>query len=230
MTTTPAGPVVDRSGSLPQPRPDGWWRRNRWALAVLPVVLALAVVAAGDRVRSYWWEKQWLLPTTAAPGETVTFHQDVRDGDGGTYPVDVTARLDGVTEATTLPDGLELPPTSRALRVELTLAADPDVVVVGCRLAVRDTAGTRYEFVWDGWGASQPTQPCVPEDTTGPWPMLGGGLDEELSTPDGALTPRPPTWTVDPVVVVPRDVEIADVVLWWELPSYLRLPVPAPVG
>ena len=58
--------------STPTVAPDpvapaaGWWRRNRWALAALPVALALTLVAAGDRVRTLWWERDLRVPTTVA--------------------------------------------------------------------------------------------------------------------------------------------------------------------
>ena len=133
-------------------------------------------------------------------------------------------RLDHVGDATTLPDGLELPAGARAVQVDLTLSADPDVVLTGCSLAVRDAAGTRYDYVSSGWGALQPVVPCVPEDTPGPWPSLGD-LDDVLTDPDAP--PRPATWSVSPVVVVPEGVDVADVVLWWQKPQYALLEVPS---
>ncbi|KQY47854.1 hypothetical protein [Cellulomonas sp. Root137] len=214
MSTTTDSPPTSRS----------WWRRNRWALVALPVALALALVAAGDRVRTLWWEQDLRRPTTVEAGETAQFHQRVYDGAGGTLPVDVEVRLDGVGEATTLPEDMELPAGTRAVQVDLTLSADPDVVLTGCSLAVRDAAGTRYGYVASGWGALQSATPCVPEDAPGPWPPLGD-LEDALSDPDDL--PRPATWSVSPVVVVPDGVEIADVALWWQMPHYVLLEVPS---
>ncbi|WP_315096315.1 hypothetical protein [uncultured Cellulomonas sp.] len=212
MTTTtgwpePTAPV--------QPAP-GWWRRNRWALAALPVALALALVAAGDRVRTLWWEKDLRVPTTAEAGATVGFEQRVYDGAGGTMPIDVQVRLDGVRTATTLPEDMELPTGTRAVQVDLTLSADPDVVLAGCFLAVRDAAGTRYGYVASGWGALQSAMPCVPEGSPGPW---------AFADPDAPA--RPGTWSVSPVVVVPEGVEVADVALWWQMPRYVLLEAPS---
>lgn len=214
--STPGAPAP--SVTTPSAQDTGWWRRNRWGLVALPVALALACVASADRVRTLWWEADLRRPTAAAPGETVTYHQDVRDGVDSTYPVDVEVRLDGVEDTTVLPDRMELPPGTRAVRVDLTLAADPDTVLLLCRIAVRSADGTRYDHVPSAWGASQPTMPCVPDDAPGPWPP-GGTVTADPGDP------RPPTWSVSPVVVVPQDVEIADVVLWWQLPQYLRLDV-----
>jgi hypothetical protein len=186
------------------------------------VALALTLVAAGDRVRTLWWEQDLRMPVTVASGATGTFHQRVYDGLGGTLPVDVRVRLDGVGEATTLPRDLELPDGTRAVQVDLTLSADPDVVLAGCQLAVRDAAGTRYEYESLAWGAFQAVVPCVPEDAPGPSPSLGD-LDDVLS--DSDAPPRPATWSVSRVIVVPEGVEVTEAVLWWQKPHYLRLEV-----
>ncbi|WP_456787326.1 hypothetical protein [Cellulomonas sp. P5_C5] len=195
----------------------GWWRRNRWALAALPLVLALALVAAGDRVRSLWWMRDLRVPTTAEAGATAQFHQRMYDG----ADVDVEVHLDRVDDAATLPEDLELPPGTRAVQVDLTLSADPDVGLTGCSLAVRDAAGTRYDYVSSGWGALQPAVACVPEDTPGPWPSFG---DADVAPTDAG--PRPGTWSVSRVIVVPDGTEVADVVLWWQEPRYVLLEAP----
>ena len=201
----------------------GWWRRNRWALVALPVALVLTLVASGDRVRILWWEQDLRAPITVDAGATGELHQRVYDGVGGTMPIDVRVHLDGVGDATTLPRDMELPDGTRAVRVDLTLSADPDIVLAGCELAVRDAAGTRYEYEANAWGAFQAVVPCVPEDTPGPAPSLGD-LDDVLSERESP--PRPATWSVSPVIVLPDDVEVTEVVLWWQKPQYLLLEVP----
>jgi hypothetical protein len=202
------------------PATSGWWRRNRWALAALPVALVLALVGSGDRLRTLWWEQDLRRPSVAAPGETVEFHQRIRDGVGGTMPVDVRVSLDGVGDATTLPEDMVLPAGTRAVRVDLSLTADPDLVLLGCSLAVRDASGTRYDYVANAWGARQGLAPCVPMDAPGPWPSLGD-LDDTITHED--TPPRPGTWTVSPVVVVPDGADITEVVLWWQKPQYVLL-------
>lgn len=214
-----SAPTTTAPAASQAPSP-GWWHRNRWALVALPVALALAVVAAGDRVRTLWWEQDLRRPTTAAAGGTAAFRQEV----AGAGTVDVRVRLDDVRDATRLPEGLELPAGARAVQVDLTLEADPDVALVTCSLAVRDAGGTRYDYVAIGWGAYQPASPCVPEDATGPWPSLGDDLDGALRDPDAP--PRPRTWSVSPLVVVPQDVQVADVVLWWQMPHHVLLEAP----
>ena len=201
-----------------EPSETGWWRRNRWALAALPVALALALVAAGDRVRTLWWEQDLRVPTTVEPGATARLPPACARPVSAA-PCRSTCRCASTTSATRrpCPTDLELPAGTRAVQVDLTLSADPDVVLTGCSLAVRDAAGTRYDYVSSGWGALQPVVPCVPEDTPGPWPSLGD-LDDVLTDPDAP--PRPATWSVSPVVVVPEGVEVTDVVLWWQKPQY----------
>jgi hypothetical protein len=217
MSTPTVTPVPDAPAA-------GWWHRNRWALVALPVALALTLVASGDRVRTLWWQEDLHSPTTVAAGGTAHFHQRVYDGLGGTMPIDVSVQLDGVGDATTLPRDMELPDDTRAVQVDLTLSADPDQVLSACQLAVRDAAGTRYEYVSNAWGAFQAVVPCVPEDSPGPEPSLGN-LDDTLSDPEH--DPRPATWSVSRVVVVPAGTEVTDVVLWWQKPQYLQLDVPS---
>ncbi|GEK19754.1 hypothetical protein [Cellulomonas xylanilytica] len=216
------------SAPIVTPVPDapaaGWWHRNRWALVALPVALVLTLVAAGDRVRTLWWEQDLRRPTTVAAGETADFHQRVYDGLGGTLPVDVQVRLDGVRDVSTLPRDMEVPEGSRAVQVDLTLSADPDRVLTGCLLAVRDAAGNRYDYVSNAWGANQAVVPCVPEDAPGPRPSLGD-LDEVLSEQD--TPPRPATWSVSRVLVVPEGIDVTEVVLWWQKPQHLLLEVPS---
>jgi hypothetical protein len=223
VTTTAPPTPAPGPGPAPAPAPSGWWRRNRWALVALPLALLLVLAASADRVRTLWWEQGLHRPTVGAPGETVSFDQRVRDGLGGTSRIAVQVRLDGVHEPATLPRDLVVPDGARAVQVDLTLAADPDLVLAGCSLAVRDAAGTRYDYVSIAWGAYQPVSPCVPEDAPGPMPSLGDLDDEDQAADPGP--PRPATWTVSPVVVLPADVEPTDVVLWWQLPQHVLLQV-----
>lgn len=219
----PRAPVVT-------PAPRSWWARNRVALLVLPVALALALVASGDRVRTLWWQTDLRIATTAAPGATAHVRQQVLDGAGGSYPVDVRVRLDGVTVLDAdapLPPRMVLPPGAVALRVDLAVDADPDVVLTACRLAVRDADGTRYDYAASAAGGEQDVVPCVPGDAPGPAPSLGEELDSVLTQDE---TPRPAAYTVSRVVVLPAGVEPADVVLWWALPTYVELEVAAGTG
>ena len=219
--STPSEPTPATSAA------PGWWRRNRWALLALPFALVLALVAAGDRVNTLWWQQDLRRPVTAGTDGAVELHQRIYDGQGGTLPIDVQVRLDGVDDPTTLPDRMTLPPGTRAVQVDLTLSADPDVVLRGCSLAVRDADGTRYDYIPSGWGASQSAFHCVSKDAPGPRPPMGD-LDDVVTDRDAL--PRPQTWSVSRVVVLPDEVQVAEVVLWWQKPYYVLLEVPGEQG
>ena len=199
-----------------------WWRRNRWALLGLPLALAAALVASSDRVSTYFWDVG-LHTADRAPAGVWLEHRDLvfsdASGEAGELPIEVGLRLDGLTETTQgwEADSLVLPAGTRAIRVDLTLRADPDEPVRTCFLALRDADGTRYDYAWDAAGAYQPSSPCVPLLTPGPWAAFGGDT--------GVEDPRPAEWSVAPVVVVPDDAEIVEVLIWWQMPAYVALSV-----
>ncbi|MPZ95440.1 MAG: hypothetical protein GEU96_11180 [Propionibacteriales bacterium] len=56
-------------------------------------------------------------------------------------------------------------------------------------------------------------------------PRRAPAMGEDLAETTPGEPPRPRSWTVEPVLVVPEDVEIADVVFWWEKPGYAALTV-----
>ena len=197
-----------------------WWRRNRWALLALLPALALALLASSDRVSAYYWTADLHDARQAAQGEWVE-HRDGVPVPGGEQAITVAVRLDGVSDTDRgweSSSPLSLPPGAHAVRVDLTLRADPDEPVRTCQLAVRDADGTRYDYAWDAAGGTQPSSPCVPPDSPGPWPERTGATDAEEPARAGE-------WSVAPVVVVPDRVEITEVLLWWAPPTYLELSV-----
>lgn len=229
MTTPDAGPehgpvaAAEPAAAHHAPAPRRWWRRNGVALAVLPLALVAALLASSDRVYSWWWTQGLHRATTADPGQALVF-RDVLDDADGAHPFEVTLRLDGLAETTTgweqdVP--LDLPPGTRAVRVDLAFAADPDVPLRVCQLAIRGTDGQRYDYDSQAAGAYQPSSACVPPATPGPWPAS----DLIDSATDPAEGPRPEQWDVSPVIVLPQDVVPASVLVWWAAPDYAELPV-----
>ena len=201
----------------------GWTRRNRWGLVALPLALAAALVASSDRVKLYFWDEGLHQPQRGTQGAWLDFRDTYTDSEGE-HPLAVRVRLDSVAPATsgrmaTTP--LELPPGTKAVTVSLSLEADPALPLSGCRLAVRDAAGTRYDYLSE-IGGNQPFSPCVPPDAPGPDRALGD-LDKGRDTSSEPARPR--SWTVQPVITLPSDVDVADVVLWWDLPDYASLAV-----
>lgn len=195
-----------------------WRRRNRWALVALLPALALALLASSDRVGTYYWSGGDLHDARrGAPGSWVE-HRGTAVTLDGEQTFEVAVRLDGLGDAvegwgsTTV---LTVPPGARAVRVDLSLRADPTAPLRGCRLAVRDAQGTRYDYDWAAGGGAQPASPCVPPDAPGP---AGGDIADPATE-----QVRPDEWTVAPVVLVPEGVEITEVLLWWTPPTYLAL-------
>ncbi len=200
-----------------------WWRHNRWGLLVLPLALVAALAGSSDRVQLYFWDEGLHHPTTATGGHWVDFHDTYSDSNGS-HERRVRVRLDSVRPATTgwqSSDPLPVPPGSRALAVTLSLDADPDLPLSVCNLGLRGRDGTRYDYLPGLGGASQPVSPCVPPDAQGPYPAMG---DLTLA-PDPDQKPRPRSWTVSPVVIVPAGATISDVDLWWQMPNYVALAV-----
>ena len=200
----------------------GWTRRNRWGLLVLPFALAAALVGSSDRVRLYFWDEGLHQPQRAPQGAWLAFGDTYHDSEGE-HPLKVRIRLDSVAPATTgwtSTTPVDLPPGTKAVAVSLTLEADPSLPLSVCRLAVRDAEGNRYDYLTEV--GRQPPAPCVPPDAPGPFAKLGE-IDKGRDTSGEPVRPR--SWTVSPVVMLPADADIQDVVLWWELPDYASLAV-----
>lgn len=196
-----------------------WWRRNRWALLALPFALLLAAAAAGDRIGAFWWQSGLHQGVRAGVGETLDY-RFTRDDADGEHPVEVGIAVESVVETTTgwRDEQLTLPPGAKALRVTLRFTADPRAVLRDCTIALRAADGTRYDYTADMGGAFQPYWPCVPPEAPGPGAVVLAGL---AATDEG--DPRPETYTVEPVILVPADADPAAVLIWWGYPRYAEL-------
>lgn len=204
-------------------RAPGWWRRNRWGLVALPLAAVAALAGSSDRVKLLFWDEGLHREQAAQQGDWLEFRDTFHDSEGE-HPLELRVRLDSVDDTTTgwgSSDPIDLQPGGKAVRVTVSFEADPDLAMRVCQLAVRDADGTRYAYLPVLGEVSQPLSPCVPDATPGPWPAMG----EDLAETTPGEPPRPRSWTVEPVLVVPEDVEIADVVFWWEKPGYAALTV-----
>jgi hypothetical protein len=184
------------------------------------LALVAALVGSSDRVRLYFWDEGLHHPTA---GQWVDFHETYRDSNGA-HERQVRVRLDSIRPATTgwqSTDPLQVPAGSTALAVTLSLQADPNLPLSVCDLGLRDRRGTRYDYLPTFAGANQPVSPCVPPNAPGPDEAMG----DLTLTPDPDDQPRPRTWTVSPVIVVPAGVQVNDVDLWWQQPNYVALAV-----
>jgi hypothetical protein len=202
----------------------GWSRRNRWGLLVLPLAVAAALAGSSDRVQLYFWESGLHHPTSGSAGQWVSFADDYTDSNG-THQRQLRVRLDSVRPVTApwqSTDPFRLPPASRAVAVTLSLEADAGLPLSTCSLGLRDAAGTRYDYLPTLGGVNQPVSPCVPPDTPGPDVAMG----DLPASSDPDAKPRPSTWTVSPVIIVPAGVRLNEVDLWWQMPAYVALAVP----
>ncbi|GAB6898197.1 hypothetical protein [Kineosporia succinea] len=197
----------------------GWLTRNRWGLGVLPIALLCALAASSDRVKTYWWDSELHEARPAAQGEWFAYSQPYELTDGE-HTMSLKARLDAVeplsaAEATGSMD-YQLPDGAVAVRVTLSVRADPATSLTGCSMALRDDAGNRYSYVATLAAGGQPTSPCVPADSPGPVVLM-----KELRMPAADEQPRPASYTVTPVWVVPASAKLTEVDLWWEMPEYI---------
>jgi hypothetical protein len=200
-------------------------RRNRWGLLALPVAAVLAVGVNSQRLQDYWWDRD--LRHAAATGgqnEWVTWSDSFSDATGEatrTFRVKVTgAEPTDIAEAASEPEELELPSDVTGMRIEMEFEAAPDQVLFGCRLALLDDDGNRYVYRPGLGGVMQDSWPCVPGDHPGPQPSINAGEPRKVLLAGGE---RPPQWRTRPVVVVPRNAKITQVLLWWEQPDYLAV-------
>jgi hypothetical protein len=201
-----------------------WLRRNRWGLLALPLTAALAVGANAQRLQDYWWDKDLRhAAATGDQGEWVSWTDSFTDavGDGTrTFRVKVTsseprAAVDYEGEHI----DLDLPSDLTAYQLTMAFEAEPDQVLFGCRLALLDDNGNRYSYLAKVNKLMQDIWPCLPGDHPGPSPSITAGEPRAVMPGEE----RPPQWTTQAVVVVPRTATITQVLLWWEQPDYLAV-------
>jgi hypothetical protein len=204
-----------------------WWRRNRWALAALPLVLLLAAGAGSYRIWSFWSPYELTEPVEGRSGEPVRFTHTLEDAEGS-YTVDltVTAADPVVDDHFTDGDGLmhyfPRDEGSRVWRTDLTVSADPGTPLTGCQVRLVDIAGRATLYRTSPLGGEAvfglPSSPCVPAATPGPSPDFGFVVE----TSDA---PRPQTYTVPVYVRTAQDFVPARVDIWWETPRHLAITV-----
>jgi hypothetical protein len=196
-----------------------WLRRNRWGLVALPVAAALAVAANSQRLHDYWWSTDLRnAGATGDEGEWVTWTDSFSDAAGPgtrTFRVKVSnAESPGDVDVSEL----ELPSDLTVWQITMDFEAAPDQVLFGCRLALLDDDGNRYDYRLLR-GVADDLWPCVPADHPGPSTSISAGEPRTVAPGEE----RPPTWTTRPVVMVPRTAKITQVLLWWEQPDYLSV-------
>lgn len=216
---TEAGPTA-----VAAPTANSWWRRNRWALLALPLVLALVLVSGAGRILMFWLPHELTDRVEAEQGAFTRFADTYRDYEGehervadvailGVRPDPVPIDWQGEEVAA------EVPPGTRLWEVELGVEADPDTVLTGCvialvdargRVAPRDTTMLSWSAGFDG---------CQPLDSVNPSMVLYEDMTTDAST-------RPPAYTRSAQLLTAADFEPVEVRVWWEPPTYLAVPLP----
>jgi hypothetical protein len=197
-----------------------WWRENRFWLPALPIALAGLMLASSYNVKDYWYDNG--LHHELATADQGTFVSTTEPYDDALGPTSRTysVRLAALGSTDVYPNeedgGPGRPPEGAgAVVVHLDWKAPGDQVLRGCTVSVVDDQGRRYDV-----DRATFSNPCTPEDHAGPHdPFSNTG--ERGTVPEGE--DRPATWSTASVILVPPGREITQVLVWWQVPGYVRL-------
>lgn len=203
-----------------------WWRRQRLAVMLLPLILMAAVAASSMYVHDYWWVRGFHSAAPVAADGSVTISDEYDDG-YLRYPIRATVRLEGAERVTELPGAfkpMELPSGAALWEVRLAWDADPDVSLSGCQVALLDRDGSRFDSGTLGFdaGAPLPIYECVPDDTPGPKAKIGSTSPPAV---EEGQDPRPQKYLTKVYVLTSSAARPESVRVWWYLPRYADLPL-----
>ncbi|MDO5501727.1 MAG: hypothetical protein Q4G67_01015 [Actinomycetia bacterium] len=207
------------------------WRRHRLSLIGIPVALALAMLASGQRLQHLWdpWGPREPVSVTAA-GWAELEAPVPEDSGYRTYPFEVRLKDGRESLMHSTHPGEELIPVdlvegTRLYQVHLQFRADPNEPVIQCQVDLVDTEGAVYTP-----GLITPTftesdiNPCLRSDRPGP-SRLGEEPTDAFGDP---LPPRPTTWERYVSFVIPKDRTPAEVRVWFRFPQAAILDLPPP--
>jgi hypothetical protein len=176
----------------------GWWRRNRWGVAALVPMLALALALPVYDGYTDYWTKAPRTPVAAGSDGWVAFAK-------------AKLRLTAINPETGLTDGagdpVTLPADMRAWSATIRFSASNPLALGGCDVALTDTSGDTY--------ASDPSELTD----------LGADVDITDCAPDSDSGSTVTSWTdvfyfVTPAGVKPAGVRVA---MDAQLPRYAWL-------
>ena len=200
----------------------GWWRENTVWLAALPLCLAAAAGASSYAVKDLWYNTG--LHHEVAAGEQGQWLQVTQKYDDpvGSTSRTYRVRLDDFETVETWPyyeDEPRKPPDGiDAVVAHVDWEAAPDQVLFGCRLALVDDSGRRYEL-----DSQDSIDLCTPEDHPGPTGPYAADQDRD-AVAEGAE--RPSSWSTAPVFLVPEGRRITRMLVFWDPPpDYVTLSV-----
>jgi len=198
--------------------------RWRW-LVLLPIAVALVLVASASRLQIFWWPGELHEETLGRQGEPALVTDVWEDEDGDQHERELTLTLTEVRPAVTVEtySGTEVlhPPEGTAVwRIGLQFELDPDVPLGGCQVSLIDTDGRENDAVGGNFGdVSLPYTACEPQGRTGP--LYDG-------TRIKGDKPRPETYEVTVYAVTAGSAEPDRVRVWWEPSDYVELTLTQP--
>ncbi|MET0931107.1 MAG: hypothetical protein ABWX74_16420 [Aeromicrobium sp.] len=203
-----------------------WWRRERLAILLLPVIVVAVVVLTGSRVDEFWWQRGF-HEQAPRDAQGVASIEDEFDDGYLSYPIRADISLVSAEPVTELPGAFaqaKVPTGAQLWEVRLRWEADPDVSLTGCTIALVDGDGNRYDVDVTSFDAGAPTtvETCVPDETPGPKPQYGSTEAPALAQGE---QPRPSSYETRAYIVTPDDAEPTAVRVWWLLPVYAELPL-----
>lgn len=197
---------------------SAWLRLNRAWLIALPVAALVAALLGSGRLVLYWLPEQQYQAVRGA-GE-VHFTETFVDLDGE-HVRDVTVEVLQVVPTTEMEYGgatvtPEMPSGTTLWAVDLRMAADPDVVLDDCTVAIMDESGrlhasssTMSLVTVEGRSIFIASEWCVPADAPGPSARF---FDFQQ---DDDLPSRPEVFEVRSYVITPQDVTPERIRTWW---------------
>ncbi len=205
---------------------SSWNRRTVLTVAAIPVALALALGASSQRLVDRWWPTFPNERLSAAPDGSVRL-SDTLDDAKGRHPRVVTMRyvsLERVTEYQEAEGAKTVPakvPADQALwRLTMHFAADPETILGGCVVQVRDARGREYTpGVGDTVEGVSDFPSCTPPGAAGPMASLSA---DELPQ---KFDPRPPEYDRRYHLLLPADVQPDNVRVWFDTPRYAEFDV-----
>ncbi|NLJ53370.1 MAG: hypothetical protein GX344_04445 [Intrasporangiaceae bacterium] len=204
------------------------WRRHRASLLGIPVALAVALLASGERIGGTWDVAGPRDPAAISTDGWAVIHGQALDGEQvRTVPLEV--RLDRMHQvegyARTVseePLPVSLPAGSVMWQAQLSFRADRTHPVQLCRIRVSDTEGRHYlpglRAVENG---DLDGSPCLLPDRPGPRGF--GEQPEEFEFL--RERPRPLSWSRYVTFVMPADRQPETVEVWFQFPEAAVFPV-----
>jgi hypothetical protein len=183
--------------------------------------VAAAASGSSYNVKSLWYQ-QGLHHEVASgqQGRWLGVEQPYSDPVGRTTRT-YRVRLEELTTTDTWPyydEPREPPDGIEAVVAHLDWEAEPDQQLVGCRLALVDDEGRRYELDSD-----DTLDLCTPTEHEGPFGPTSQGDDRDRVEPGRE---RPPAWSTEPVFLVPEGRRITRLLVFWDPPpDYVTLSV-----